>query len=316
MMLPGFKNHFAAFGIFALVITGCSHKETNTEEPEPEVRTPVTVTSMSYDPIEDAIQLNATSTFLQKSFVKSNLTGYIKTANVHYGNFVRAGQPLFTLKTKESNALGNTINKLDPGFSFSGVNTVRASSNGYITQLDHQPGDYVQDGEQLAVISDERSFVFVMNLPYEYKPFVSNNKKVELTLPDGERIQGTVLMNMPFMDSLSQTQAVAIRVNVPQKIPQNLVARVKIIKTSKASTPSLPRAAVLSNENQSAYWVMKLTDDSTAIKVPVKVGIQTSDKIEILSPAFSPRDRIILKGNYGLGDTAKVKIEASVTREE
>lgn len=316
MMLSGCKNYFAVFAISAFVMAGCSHKEAKTEEPEPEVRTPVTVTSMNYDPIEDAIQLNATSAFLQKSLVKSNLTGYIKSVTVHFGNFVRAGQTLFTLRTKESNALGNTINKLDPGFSFSGVNTVRASISGYITELDHQPGDYVQDGEQLAVISDERSFVFVMNLPYEYKPFVSNNKKVELILPDGERIQGTVLMNMPFMDSLSQTQAVAIKVNVPQKIPQNLVARVKIIKISKASTPSLPKAAVLSNENQSAYWVMKLTDDSTAIKVPVKVGIQTSDKIEILSPAFLPRDRIILKGNYGLGDTAKVKIEAVVTRQE
>ena len=289
--------------------TGCSHKAADTETEEPvQARIPVTVTSMNYDPIEEFIELNATSTFLQKSYVKSNLTGYIKAVNVRYGNFVNAGQSLFILKTKESEALGNTINKLDPGLRFSGVNTVRAANNGYITELNHQAGDYVQDGEQLAVISDMRSFVFVMNLPYEYRPYVTNNKRVELTLPDSQRLLGTVQTSMPFMDSVSQTQSVAIKVNTPQKIPQNLVARVKIVKISKPTASSLPKAAVLSNETQSEYWVMKMIDDSTAVKIPVKKGIETGDRIEILSPAFNPSEKILLTGNYGIPDTVKVTI--------
>jgi len=307
-MLSCSTNYFFALLIISGIYSGCKHKDTTTDETEVQARTPVTVTSMSYDPIEEFIELNATSTFLQKSYVKSNLTGYIKAVNVRYGNFVNAGQSLFILKTKESDALGNTINKLDPGFRFNGINTVRAGSSGYLTELDHQPGDYVQDGDQLAVISDMRSFVFVMNLPYEYKPYVANYKKVELTLPDGERLLGTVQTSMPFMDSVSQTQSVAIKVDAPQKIPQNLVAKVKIVKISKPTASSLPRAAVLSNETQSEYWVMKIIDDSTAVKVPVKKGIETGDRIEILSPAFNPSEKILLTGNYGLPDTAKVTI--------
>src|SRR6476646_6311998 len=162
-MLLDCKTFFIALPLFAAISLGCSHKEAEAEgESETEARTPVTVTSASYDPIEEFIELNATSAFLQKSFVKSNLTGYIKSVNGRYGTFIKAGQPLFTLKTKESEALGNTINKLDPSFRFSGVNTVRAGNSGYITELDHQPGDYVQEGDQLAVISDMKSFVFVM----------------------------------------------------------------------------------------------------------------------------------------------------------
>jgi multidrug efflux pump subunit AcrA (membrane-fusion protein) len=314
-MLSALKILITALFFYAAIAFGCRHKEVVNDEPETEARTPVTVTSINYDPIEEFIELNATSTFLQKSFVKSNLTGYIKRVNARYGNFVNAGQVLFTLKTKESEALGNTINKLDPGFRFSGVNTVKAGNSGYITELDHQPGDYVQDGEQLAIISDMRSFVFVMNLPYEYKPYVTNNKQVELTLPDGERLLGNVQTSLPFMDSLSQTQSVAIKVKAPGKIPQNLVAKVKIVKVFKPSALSLPRAAVLSNDTQSEFWVMKVMDDSTAVKVPVKVGIQTADKIEILSPGFQPKDRVIVKGNYGLSDTAKIKIEVPAKEE-
>ena len=56
------------------------------------------------------------------------------------------------------------------------------------------------------------------------------------------------------------------------------------------------------------YWVMKLINDSTAIKVPVERGISADSKVEILSPHFALNDRIINSGNYGLGDTAFVKI--------
>jgi multidrug efflux pump subunit AcrA (membrane-fusion protein) len=303
--------------LLILIIFSCKHKaETETEETKTETKTPVTVTSVSFDPMEEFIELNATSTFLQKSYVKSNLTGYIKAVNIKYASTVSPGQALFTLKTKESDAIGNTINNLDPGFRFSGVNVIRASTGGYVSELNHQAGDYVQDGEQLAVISNINSFVFVMNVPYEYKQYVSNNKQVELTLPDGVRILGTVQTSMPFMDSVSQTQSVAIRVNSPQQIPQNLVAKVKIITVSKAAAISLPKAAVLSDETQSDFWVMKMIDDSTAVKVSVKKGIETGDRIEIVSPPFNPNDKILLSGNYGLPDTAKVKIEAPPAKEE
>jgi hypothetical protein len=53
---------------------------------------------------------------------------------------------------------------------------------------------------------------------------------------------------------------------------------------------------------------MKMTDSVTAVKIPVKKGIETRERIEILSPAFSIKDKILLSGNYGLPDTARVRI--------
>ena len=53
---------------------------------------------------------------------------------------------------------------------------------------------------------------------------------------------------------------------------------------------------------------MKMIDSNTAVKVPVRrvSGRRTGS---ILSPVFAPSDRILISGNYGLLDTAKVKIE-------
>jgi multidrug efflux pump subunit AcrA (membrane-fusion protein) len=270
--------------------------------------TPVTVTTVSNSALNDSIELNAVSAFLQKSYVKANANGYLQSADVYPGKYVEIGQTLFTLKTKEAQSIGNAIRQLDSTLQFSGVNTIRANQHGYITQLDHQSGDYVQDGEQLAVISDRNSFVFLLNLPYELRPEVLGKKTVALILPDGTRLTGTTGAVMPSVDSASQTQNIVIRMNTTIAIPENLIAKVRILRTARPSAQSLPKSALLTDETESNFWVMKLIDSVTAVKVPVKKGIETFDRVEVLSPVFAPGDKILVTGNYGLPDTAKVKV--------
>ena len=274
-----------------------------------DARTPVTVVAVDQGGLDDYIELNAVSAFLQKSYVKAIANGYLESADVYPGKYVEKGQTLFTLQTKESKSIGNTIKLLDSTLHFSGVTTIKANQHGYITQLNHQSGDYVQDGEQLAVISDRNSFVFLLDLPYELRPFVLNKKTVELVLPDGTKLTGDIGPTMPSVDSASQTQNVIIKVGEAGSIPENLIARVRILKTQKSATQSLPKEALLTDETESDFWVMKMIDSATAVKVPVKKGIETRDRVEILSPVFSPADKILVTGNYGLPDTAKVKVE-------
>jgi multidrug efflux pump subunit AcrA (membrane-fusion protein) len=271
-------------------------------------QTPVTVTSVNDSTLVDYIDLNATSTTLQKNFVKSNANGYINQAYAELGHNVSKGQLLFIVKTKEAQTIGNSINVLDTTFKFSGVNKIKASASGYVSALSHQTGDYVQDGEALATISDRSSFVFLMQLPYELKQYVKLGQNVDLTLPGGTKITSTVNSFMPSVDTVSQTQGVVLKINTSQQIPENLVAKARIVKSAKNNTASLPKSAILANETQTEFWVMKLINPTTAVKVPVKEGIQSGDRVEILSPQFLPQDKIVVTGNYGLPDTAKVKI--------
>ncbi len=306
-----FVNKWSFIALFfCIALFSCHGSEPKSEDDSAvaDVQTPVTVTGISMAPLVEYTELNATSTFLQKNYVKSMTAGYIQSVDIQLGKLVTKGQLLFVLKTKESQSIGSTINKLDPNFKFSGTNRIVSSASGYITQLNHQVGDYVQDGEQLAVISDISSFAFVLELPYELRPYVLNQKNVELLLPDSTKLNGTISGTMPVVDPASQTQNVIIKV-AAQNIPENLIARVKIQKVEKNNAQSLPKAAVLTNDVQDEFWVMKLINDTTAVKVPVQKGLETKDMVEIVSPSFSSSDRILLTGNYGLADTAKVKIE-------
>jgi multidrug efflux pump subunit AcrA (membrane-fusion protein) len=269
---------------------------------------PVTVATVNDSTMIAYTTLNATSSYQQKNYVKSNTNGYIQKVNVLIGQYVGKGQTLFTIKTKEAQSIGNSINILDTTFRFSGLNRITAAEHGYVTQLNHQQGDYVQDGEQLAVISDRSSFAFIMQLPYEMRQAVKQGQAVQLILPDQRTINGAIASFMPSVDTASQTQGVIIKIPDDNTIPENLVAKAKFVRTAKNNTQSLPKSAVLTNETQTEFWVMKLIDPTTAIKVPVTKGLETTDRVEILTPKFAPGDKIVVTGNYGLSDTAKIKI--------
>src|SRR4051812_47904376 len=99
------KNYFLCFLFLATVaLFACHHKETTTTEEEAaaedQVQTPVTITTVSIQPLVEYAELNATSSFLQSSIVKSNVNGYIKAVNTKVGEYTGAGKVLFTLKTK------------------------------------------------------------------------------------------------------------------------------------------------------------------------------------------------------------------------
>lgn len=305
------KNIFtSSFILFALILLLASCHSATVSESEDAIEpvTPITITTISNEVLTENVELNAVSSFLLKTNVKANTNGYIEKVNVKLGDFVSKGNLLFELKTKESASLANTVSSLDSSFHFNGIITLKAPGSGYITQLDHQAGDYVQDGEQLATISDAGSFVFLLNLPYELTPFIPQNNSLQLKLSDETSLPGKIERAMPTTDAVSQTQSYAIKITSNKMIPENLIAKVLLTKKTKANVVSLPKEAVLTNETQNEFWIMKLMNDSVAIKVQIKKGMETAERVEILSPPLNEKDKILLTGNYGLADTAKVNI--------
>lgn len=306
---------FLYFFMSACLLVGCKNDSSETEtatasdkEVTESGATPVTLTEPEIGNMTDSVELNAVSSFLLKTTVKSNATGYLQLVNAEIGRYVTRGQELFVVKTKEAQSLGNTITSLDSNLHFDGIIHIKSPGTGYITQLNYRTGDYVQDAEQLATITDTKSFVFVLALPYELKPYLPGNQNLSVKLPDGTVLAGHIAMALPTVDAVSQTQNYVIRVNTDKQIPENLVGKVNLIKSEKRNTISLPKSAVLSDEVQSKFWIMKLIDSTRAVKIPITKGLETAGKVEILSPTLLKTDKILLTGNYGLPDTANITV--------
>jgi len=294
--------------VLALLLTGCGSEATTADEVLA-VRTPVTLASMRRTAIAEEVGLNATSVFQRKNSVRANIAGFVERSFIRPGDHVSAGQDLYLLRTKEARALGE-ITAQDSSFRVKGAITVKAPSSGLVVQVDRSLNDYVNDGDQLAVIADENTFAFIVNVPYELNAAARIGSICTVLLADSSTVEGRIAAQLSAVDPVAQTQGFVVRPIHARNLPEGLIGRVLLRTRYRTNTQVLPVAAVLGNEEMSHFWVMRLIDDSTAIAVPITKGISTHDSVEVLTPTFSGTDRIILTGAFGLPDTANVIIQS------
>lgn len=266
---------------------------------------PVTVTTPRIGKMAEYTELMATSAFLVKAVIKSPLTGYVEKCFVSPGDKVVKNQVLFQLRTKESTALQQ--DSLGP-LNIIGVAMMKSSIDGVVAIIDHPQGDFVQEGDALGTLVMPGSLVFLLEVPFEMKKMIRNGYEFKLILPDNMEVSAFVRSVLPSMSGASQTQRVILQPRSATDIPENLMAKVKIIRAVKNNAVILPKTCILNDEIMKNFWVMKLINDSMSVKIPVETGLKGTDSIEVVSPVFGSTDRILTSGNYGLGDTAIVRI--------
>ncbi len=301
---------FLFFSVFTMLLTRCgSSSTTSTDAPaETRPRTPVEVVTMATDSFRLDKTFRGMTYYLTSGDVKSPIAGYVTKVYVKIGDQLRKGSPLFGLETKEAYALGGKNYLHDPSLKNIGQLIIRAPDAGLVTRVTAEEREYVQDGALLASFSAPDMFVFLIEVPAEQDSSVHIGSTCVIRLPNGRTVGGRVSRTLALTDSLSQTERFVVVPNQPMVLPARLQLSITFTDQQRANAQSLPKSAVLANELQTDFWVMKLIDDSTAVRVPVKTGLQTTERIEVLSPRFGPRDRIISRGGYGLADSASVRI--------
>jgi hypothetical protein len=306
-------RRFLMAGIFGLVVTtGCHQTVTSSEKTSPSA-IPVTIARINVGRMSSYTELSATSSFLFKAAVKSPVTGYIENIFINQGDAIPDNFRLFTIKTKEASALINdTIN----GVKFRGIVSVNAAVAGLISSIDHPKGDYVAEGDQLCQIAVPESFVFILDIPFELSGPLKLNTRCEIILPDDNSLEGVIKSRFPSMTGSSQTERFIVKLNKSVILPENLIAKVRILKESIDNAASLPKSSILSDETMKSFWVMKLINDTTAVKVPIQTGISDKENVQIRMPVFKDSDRFLTSGNYGLGDTANVRVIKTVNHEQ
>ncbi len=289
-------------------LTNCTHNTQDAPQTEKTPHTAVTLTQVSWGKIQNEIVLSATTAYLDKSIITTPIPAFISDVNVQPGCMIRKGETLYTLETKEHHALSNetapsTIENVP----------VKAGTDGIVTAVMQQKGSYVAEGTILCSLVVPSSLVFMLNVPYEQQEYASPGKKCILVLPDETRLTATIQTPLVTMNTTSQAQQVIARAKSPF-LPEGMSVKVLITtnNTNKKEEMILPKNAIQSNEMLTEHWVMKLANDSTAVKVPIQTGNCNADSIEVISPSLSSADRIIQTGGYGLEDNSRVVITKEI----
>jgi biotin carboxyl carrier protein len=288
------------------LLFSCRHV-TKTSEETTHIKTPVTIVPVAYKSVTSTVALPAVATFMNKSIIRATITGTIEKRLINPGEFIAADQLLFTIRTREAMALKKN-DQADSSLSFKGLINITSHKEGVINSIAYQKGDFVQEGDEMAVISEQNSMVFILDVPFELDKYIEKNRNCRIILPDNRQISGTITGKLPEMDMQSQTMRYIIKPQSAERLPGNLIASINLVKSTNEKAMVLPKKAVLGDETQTEFWVMKLLNDSTAIKIVVSKGFENNDEVEITKPEFLPSDRIVLTGNYGLPDTARVTI--------
>jgi hypothetical protein len=304
---------FFVVAISCLILLSSCHQTGNSIETIGSSAIPVAVAPLKKGRMVSYIELSATSAYLFKSTVKAPATGYIEKMLINQGDEIKNNILLFTIKTIEAAAIKS--DSLAP-LAFNGVIEIKAGTAGLVSSIDHPKGDFVSEGDQVCQIAIPESFVFILDIPFELTGYLKLNTSCEIVLPDGHSEKGTIGSRFPSMAGSSQTERFIVRPSVRAGLPENLIVKIRIIKDSDENAICLPKSSLLSDETMQSFWVMKLINDSTAVKVLVKTGIIEKEYIQIKMPLFGDTDLFLVSGNYGLGDTARVRVINTLSHEQ
>ena len=270
-------------------------------------RTPVSVIQPKKMNMTENITLNANTIFLKKEIIRATFQGYIEKTYRNIGDKISSGDLLFQINTKESAADSN-LQIILGDKTFKGLIQIKAKSEGVLTELDYNAGDFVSDGEQIAVISNPSSLRIELNVPYQYANKISINTPCEIFLPNCKVVNAFIQKIIPQVDPSAQTQSFILGMKQTEYLPENLNVNAKISIRTVKDAIVVPQSAVMSNETLDKFWIMKLINDTTAVRNDITKGIENDNFVQILKPELKTTDLIITDGAYGLPDTAKVVI--------
>lgn len=251
----------------------------------------------------------ATTVYLQKSELTAPISGYLTQVHMRPGDPVHKGDLLYQIESKERKALGSWPIGGDSAGSAFGTFRVLAPVSGFVTRMDkQQPGDFVTEGQPLCSVADPTTVLFQLNIPYEQIALAQQNPLCRIDLPDGTSVDARIIRPLTQVNPGSQTAPFLARPEGYRFFPEGLIASACLVGYRKKDAQLLPVKALLSDELMRHFWVMKLVNDSMAVKISVTVGQKNDSLVEIVQPVFSSSDRVLTDGNYGLPDTAMVRL--------
>jgi len=287
--------------ILSLFLHSCTKKEAKEVEQIPVVT--VKVSPVTFGKIDNKLTFNGKTIYLKKNLVVSPLSGYIRKMYVKFGDTVKKGEILFEIQTKENKALESS----DTGNI--GIIHVVSPSKGVISTLNlTASGAYILEGSSLCTVSESNEVMVQLNLPFEFNSLVKTGTVCTLVLGEDTKFEGTVYQILPTVDEANQTQQILIKPHTKKQLPENLNLAVEILKARHTNSCLIPRNAIMTNETQTEFWVMKVIGGKLAVKVPVSKGIENDNLVETLASGLKNTDLVITEGAYGLNDSTVVKV--------
>jgi len=288
--------------IIFMISTLFSCQNTKKEQANTRPKVQVQLDRLTYGYLHDNIELTGKTIYLNKSNLIAPISGYITNVSVKQGDKVSKGQLLFQMQTPES----YLVNKQSSN-AYGFIN-IYAPENGQLVSLNIvTKGVFADKGTLMCTLLASNDLKLQVNLPFEYNQWAKIGKTCKVILPDNKTISATFSKILPQIEEASQTIKIMANLSTQHFMPENMIVKVLLDKSKEHQAQILAKQCLQTDALMSQFWVMKMLNDSVAVKIPVTIGNQNHDSVEIIAPKFNDQDFFISEGAYGLGDKALVE---------
>lgn len=184
--------------------------------------------------------------------------------------------------------------------------TLKAPEDGIITRLDLAQGQRVPADTTALLIAAERFLIARTGLEPDEISAVTDGLPVTISSVFDSSVSIESHIRAIHAMVNPDTHLVDLLIPIPENKVDHLVLGSRIaaeIHLPKHLALVVPRSAVL--QDAAGYYLF-IAKDGKAVRVPVKIGVETIDSTEV-SGALNAGDSVIISGNYELSDGAAIR---------
>ena len=324
----------AGAAILAAALAAGCRKGADAEAPPPangaaaeSVAVPVRVAGVTRESLSRVVSAPGQTSALSLQKVRAPFAGTLLDLTVTDGDAVRKGQGVGTIVSRDSAAALEGAREMDRSArtpeekadasraaELAQRNLVRAAvhaeADGVVLSHAAAAGDRVAEDQELLTVADRASLVFVAVVAQSDLAAVRAGQPVSVELAGRPRaIAGVVHDVLPSANAGEFTAPVRVDLReLPPSMAIGLFGTARITVESREAL-TVPDAAILSDDVSGVRRVA-LVKDGKAHWVDVVTGLRGDSGTEIKSPALSPSDQVVVSGQVGLPEGARLTIRS------
>ena len=222
--------------------------------------------------------------------VSSRIPGHVSKLNVIAGDFVKKGDPVMKVQSRQSGNPPPTV-------------TLYAPSSGIVAESHVRLGEPVDPSKELLDILDLRQIWAIARVPQQEagKLKIGSKARIHIAALQDQTIEGKLIRFGTTADSISGTfDAIFLIENPENTLRPGMRAEFSIITATRKDVTAVPRKAVQGDITNRVVYVKDFDLPNSFIKAPVITGEENDQFIEIKDGLF-PGDEVVTTGAYLLG---------------
>lgn len=181
---------------------------------------------------------------------------------------------------------------------------VRAPFTGIVTERFAQRGEYVQVGAAILHLVDTDHIEARVEAPLAMAASIHAGMDVRVR-SQGKETATTVRAVVPVGDERARQFELRVALTPTQALVGSAV-EVALPETAGGDALTIPRDAIVRRQNET--YVMRITPQSTAERVPVTPGDAAGNRIQVHG-ALVPGDRLVVRGAERLSPGQAIRVE-------